>query len=168
MLAGSPRALHEIGRDQGVQATNDMLAEGIITQEIADEWMEYYEGLLEEGARLTEMTGEELLNTVIIGMPAIYHLSIIESLPLRYIQRNQTPVLIIHGDRDFQVFTEPDFRMLEGATRELDYVTAILYDNVNHLLMQSRTGYNDMREYMVAGRVDEGVLRDIVSWVNLR
>ena len=121
--------------------------------------------LLEEARNMHEMTRDELRGTMIFGLPGLYQLSIVESLPLPFISRNDTPVLILQGDRDFQVTADVDFQIFLDYTSDMAHVTAILYENVNHIFMLSQTPYNDLRDYMLTGNVYERVLRDIIEWV---
>jgi len=176
MLGGSPRRLYEISHDQNIQLItdalndlDDLIAAGVISQEEADDLLaaslDTVSNALEEARNMPNMTEDELADAVIFGLPAVYQLSIAESLPQIFIARNTTPVLILHGDRDFQVFTEEDFNVLVNYTQGMAHVQTILYDNVNHMFMQSQTAYNDTRDYMPTGRVYEQVLRDIVAWI---
>lgn len=149
LLAGSPRSLIEIIYDQNMQIIDDALRTEQMTQEEADNHRENIAVQLE----------------LRFGLPAAYHQSIVDSLPLPFIARNQTPVLILHGDRDFQVFTDRDFQMFVDYTQDMAHVQTILYDNLNHLFMQSQTEYNDSRDYMIAGHVDEAVIYDMAQWI---
>ena len=177
MLGGSPRPLYEISYDQNMQLiTNalddlhDLVTAGVISKEDADAMLaanlEIIANALDEARNMPNMTEAELAETMIFGMPAVYQLSIVESLPQIFIIRNTKPVLILHGDRDFQVFTEQDFNVLVSYTQGIEHVQTILYDNVNHMFMQSQTSYNDIRDYMPTDRVYEQVLRDILAWIN--
>ncbi|MCL2361324.1 MAG: stalk domain-containing protein [Defluviitaleaceae bacterium] len=177
MMGGSPRRLYEISYDQNMQVITDalndlpdLIAAGVISQEEADAILtanlDIIASALEEARNMPNMTEAELAEAVIFGMPAIYQLSIVESLPQIFMARNTTPVLILHGDRDFQVFTEQDFNVLVSYTQGMAHVQSILYNNVNHMFMQSQTSYNDIRDYMPTDRVYEQVLRDILAWIN--
>ena len=165
MLVGSPRPLFEISYDQSLQSINYMFAAGLMSQEVADENLAMIEELLEEARNMGDLTEDELRDAIIFGMPGLYQQSIINSLPLQFIARNTTPVLIIHGDRDWQVLTDADFQVMMDYTQGMAHVTAKLYDNVNHLLMQSQTDYTDLRDYMIVGNVDVQLLRDLVEWI---
>ncbi|MCL2376068.1 MAG: alpha/beta fold hydrolase [Defluviitaleaceae bacterium] len=165
MLAGSPRSLYEVQYDQNVQLINDLLAAGLIPQETADENLAMVAEMLEEARNIGDLSMDELRDRLIFGIPGLWQQSVVNSLPLPFITRSTTPVFIVHGDRDWQVFTDVDFQVMADYTHDMPHVTAKLFDNVNHLLMQSQTPYNDIRDYMVRGNVDRQLLRDMVEWI---
>jgi len=165
ILAASPRALYEVSYHQNVQDIDIALELGVISQEEADIHLAMAAMLLEEARSLLQLSAEELQGEMVFGFPGVWQLSVLESLPLPFISRNDTPVLILHGTRDWQTPAEPCFQMFIDYTRDMGHVTAILYDNINHLLMYSQTPYNDLRDYMVPGNVYEQLLRDILDWV---
>ena len=165
LLAAPARPLFEISYDQSVQSINDILSAGLMTQEEADGSFAMVAALLEEARNLINLPIEEMQDMLIFGLPAIYQRSWYDSLPIPIILRNTIPTLILHGDRDFQVFTDRDFQRFADYTYGYAHVTAILYDNVNHILMQSQTPYNDLRDYMIPGHVYRRLLRDIVEWI---
>jgi len=170
MMNGSPRPMFEWSHDQSVRSIEDLLREGIITQEIADISLASAAAMLEEARDIHNLTPEELADATISGMSGIYQMSIIESLPLPFISSNNTPVLILHGSRDFQTTVDDDFSILVEYTQGMSHVTTILYEGLNHLMM---TAYRqggplvvDVMEYAIPDRVDRQVLRDIVEWVS--
>jgi len=165
MLAASPRALYEVSYDQNHQHIGIALEMGAMSEDEAEYFLAMVAELLEEARNMHEMTRDELRGTMIFGLPGLYQLSIVESLPLPFISRNDTPVLILQGDRDFQVTADVDFQIFLDYTSDMAHVTAILYENVNHIFMLSQTPYNDLRDYMLTGNVYERVLRDIIEWV---
>jgi pimeloyl-ACP methyl ester carboxylesterase len=170
MLGGSPRALYEVQYNQNVQSIQDMLAIGFLTEAQAADLLAMVDGLLEEARHMPHMTGEELADALIFGLPALYQLSIAESLPQTFMARNNAPVLIIHGDRDFQILTEQDFNVLVRHTQDMPHVTAIMYDDLNHLFMralrQEGERVVDIMEYRVPGTVDRQLLQDVLDWLN--
>ena len=165
LLGASPRSLFAVQYDQNVQSINDMLLAELISQEDADGLLTMVSGLLEEAERLLTLPVTELQGEVIFGIPAIWQRSLYNSLPLPIISRNEIPTLILHGDRDFQVWTDADFQLFVGHTQGYDHVQTILYANLTHLFTQAQTSYNDLREYMIPSHVYQQVLRDIVDWI---
>ena len=165
LLGASPRPLFEVSYDQNIQHFNNLLLAGEMSQEEVDEWSVIVADLLEEARNLPNLTEEEMQGMLVFGIPAIWQRSLYDSLPLPIISRNIIPTFILHGDRDFQVWTESDFNVFVEHIEDYAHVTARLYDNVNHIFMQSQTDYNDLREYMVLGNVDRQVLRDMVEWI---
>ena len=166
ILAGAARPIFEAQYDQNLQAIADALEAGLMSQEEADEWLAMVADLLEEARNLPYLTQEEMQGMLVFGIPAVWQRSVMDALPLPIISNNPNiPVLIQHGTRDWQTLPEFDFALFEEYARVYEHVTAIIYDNVNHVLMQSQTPYNDLRDYMVPGHVDGQLLRDMVEWI---
>ena len=165
LLAGSPRPLYEIQFDQNLMAVLAALEEGEITFELADIYVQFFEEQLASAEIIPHLFDFELVETTVFGIPALYHLSILHTLPLPLISESDRRVLILQGDRDFQVLADTDFHIFESYTADMEHVTTILYEGINHLFMRSQTQYNDLRDYMPPGRVDPDVLRDIVEWI---
>jgi len=165
MLAASPNPFFVISYHANVQAIGDMLTAGEIPQEEADALLATARSWLDDSWARIHLPAEELAGTQIFHVPAIYQQSIYNSLPLPFITEGNRPTLIIHGGRDFQVFTETCFEPMVEATKGMAHVTTMYFEGVNHLLMQSQTDFNDLRDYHIAGRVDENLLRSIVDWI---
>lgn len=166
LLAAPARALFEVQYEQNLLSINSALEMGLISQAEADEIFAMIAGLLEEARNLPNMTEQELQNALIFGIPAVWQRSYLDSLPIPIISRNVIPTLILHGDRDWQVSTERDFKRFVEYVGDYDHVTTILYNNVNHILMQSQTDFDDLRDYAPLGNVYKGLLQDIVRWIN--
>jgi len=165
MLAASPHPFFVISYHQNLQAIGELLAAGAISQDEADALIAMVRALLDEAWEMIHLPAEELAGAEIFHMPALYQQSIYNVLPLPIIAAGNMPTLIIHGGRDFQVTTELDFQPMVDATQDLAHVTTMYFAGINHLLMQSQTPYNDLRDYHVPGRVDENLLRAIVDWI---
>ena len=165
MLAASPHPLFVISYNQNIHFINEALAAGEISQEIADMHIAAAYAWLVEAREMITWPIEELAGRYIFHMPALYQRSIYDSLPLPIIIGGNRPTLIIHGGRDFQASTEADFLPMVEATEGLAHVITMYFDGINHLLMQSQTDFNDLRDYHVQGNVDENILRSMVEWI---
>jgi dienelactone hydrolase len=73
------------------------------------------------------------------------------------------PMLILHGDRDYQV-TSVDLQGWRDALDRRTDVTIQSYPTLNHLFMAGE-GKATPAEYERAGRVAEFVLDDIATWI---
>ena len=73
------------------------------------------------------------------------------------------PMLIMQGDRDYQITTEDDFSYWKLILKDKHNTTYKLYDDLNHLFI-SGEGMPNPDEYYKAGHVDEQVIIDIISW----
>ena len=166
ILAGTPRPLHHVSYDQNLQAINDAVKAGLITQDEADMLLDTVDAMLEEANNLPNLTDEEIEGMFVFGaLPADYARSFYDVLPLPVISRNIIPTLILQPGRDFQVSVENDFNLFVENTKDYAHVQTVLYDGLNHLFMTARTDFNDIREYMLPGNVDETVLADIAEWI---
>ena len=75
----------------------------------------------------------------------------------------KTPMLIMQGERDYQVNGE-EFARWKAALGTRPDVTFRSYPALNHLFIAG-TGPSLPDEYQVAGHVAEEVIRDIAAWV---
>jgi hypothetical protein len=73
-------------------------------------------------------------------------------------------MLIIQGERDYQVTMADDFAKWKAALASTPTVTFKTYPALNHLFIPG-SGPSLPAEYFVAGHVDEAVIRDIVAWI---
>jgi dienelactone hydrolase len=75
----------------------------------------------------------------------------------------QTPLLILQGERDYQV-TMQDFGNWKAALGERKNVTLKSYPALNHLFMEG-TGKSTPEEYAKPGHVSADVINDVAQWV---
>lgn len=73
------------------------------------------------------------------------------------------PLLILHGERDYQVTME-DFKRWSAALGSKKNVTLKSYPELNHLFIAG-TGRSTPSEYEQVGNVDERVVEDIAAWI---
>jgi alpha-beta hydrolase superfamily lysophospholipase len=72
-------------------------------------------------------------------------------------------MLILHGERDYQVTMEEFARWKEALGSRAD-VMLKSYPGLNHLFITG-TGPSLPAEYQVPGHVAEDVVRDIAAWI---
>ncbi len=86
--------------------------------------------------------------------------------PRPALARLECPVLALGGTLDLQVFHEQNLTEIERTVREAGGdVTARRYEGLNHLFQPATTGV--IGEYStIEVTVDEGVLGDIVEWID--
>ena len=171
IMSSSPRPLHQIWYDQSKHTINDAIAAGTISQADADEALATLAIRFEEAQNALTLPADQLENVLIFDtFPALYEMSLVESLPLPFIAGNtDRPVLILQGGRDFQTTVEDDFQIFLDGTAGMTHVTTRLYETLNHIMMTAKlqTGplVVDVMEYEIPGTVDGQVLRDIVEWI---
>jgi dienelactone hydrolase len=97
------------------------------------------------------------------GAPASYWIDLRGYDPPAAAAAVKLPMLILQGGRDYQV-TPDDFAKWKAALGTRSDVALKLYPALNHLFIAG-SGASLPAEYMVAGHVDESVVRDIAEWV---
>jgi fermentation-respiration switch protein FrsA (DUF1100 family) len=101
-----------------------------------------------------------------LGLAAPYWLDLVAHPPAQLARRDRRPILVLHGDRDYQV-SIADF---EGWRRGLaGHPRAKLkrYPALNHLFVAG-TGKSSPVEYDVPGNVDVEVVDDIAAFIGAR
>ena len=118
----------------------------------------------EQLAKVKTLKPEEA-NTAapIFGAPPAYWLDLRGYDPPEAAKRLKQPLLILQGERDYQVTME-DFKRWSAALAKNSNVTLRSYSALNHLFITG-TGPGKPAEYDHAGHVDERVIQDIAAWV---
>lgn len=97
------------------------------------------------------------------GAPAAYWVDLRGYDPIKVARSLDVPLLILQGERDYQVTMEDFARWQEGLSGQ-DDVTFISYARLNHLLM-SGEGPGSPQEYEQPGYVDAPIVGDIAGWI---
>ena len=167
-LAGSPRSLIEIAKDQNIAISISYIEtlDGEEKEEFLkametfeDDWADFWNAFL-------DLPDDEAKNTMVPnwGNTSAYYWKDLQRNPTsKYVQDINIPFLIMQGSADFQASADIDFVAWQELLAGRQNATFKLYDGLNHLLMTSTTG--DLDEYKVAGHVDGQVLQDIVDWI---
>jgi dienelactone hydrolase len=108
-------------------------------------------------------TEEATTGRMISGAPASYWLDLRGYDPPSEAKRVKAPMLILHGERDYQVTAE-EFARWKAALGSRRDVTVHSYPALNHLFIAG-TGPSLPAEYQVPGHVAEEVIRDIATWI---
>jgi dienelactone hydrolase len=99
-----------------------------------------------------------------LGVPAKYWLDLRGYDPAEEAKKVTQPMLILQGERDYQV-TLVDFARWREALDNRDNVKLISYPDLNHLFMFGK-GKSVPAEYFEPGHVAEVVIDDIAKWVS--
>lgn len=157
-LAGSTRPLEELVLEQ----TKYILAhDGNVTdeeQEKIDEIAKQVEFVKSPDLSL-ETTAKELP----LGIPASYWLDLRGYDAAERAQTLKKPLLILQGERDYQV-TMDDFMRWKNALKERDDAKFISYPKLNHLFMEGEAK-SSPADYTVPGNVAKVVVKDIANWI---
>lgn len=98
------------------------------------------------------------------GMGAAYWRDFANFTPIETCAREQRPVFVLQGARDYQVTLEDDFAKWQASLGQIQHANLRVYHDLNHLFI-SGEGKSTPREYDEPGNVGERVVRDIAQWV---
>jgi dienelactone hydrolase len=157
VLAGAARPL-----DEAIVAQTRYLAaaDGAISQE-EQQGIDRAAALAESVRALTPEDAKS--GRMISGAPASYWLDLRGYDAPSAATRVKAPMLILQGERDYQVTPEEfaKWKAVLGSRRDVVFHG---YAALNHLFIAG-TGPSLPAEYQVAGHVAEDVVRDIASWI---
>jgi dienelactone hydrolase len=102
----------------------------------------------------------------LLGAPAAYWLDLRDYVPSELARTLSQPLLILQGERDYQVTME-DYGRWQAALADRADVTFKSYPALNHLFIAGE-GPSTPAEYDQAGHVAEEVIRDIAGWIRDR
>ena len=97
------------------------------------------------------------------NLSAYYWQSVLNYKPLIEIQKVNIPILILQGERDYQV-TMKDFELWKRSSKNNKKASFISYPKLNHLFMPGEKA-SDPKEYAIKGTVDEKVIEDINNFI---
>jgi len=97
------------------------------------------------------------------GAPAKYWLDLRGYEPARESKDLQKPMLILQGERDYQVTME-DFANWKSALASRKDVKLISYPKLNHLFVEGE-GKGTPAEYLQSSNVGAVVIEDIAKWI---
>jgi dienelactone hydrolase len=118
----------------------------------------------EQAAKVKSLKPEDAGSTApIFGVPVSYWLDLRGYDPAESAKALKQPMLILQGERDYQVTME-DFKRWDTALAGKRNVTLKSYPGLNHLFIAGTTRSTPL-EYEQPGHVDERVLEDIASWI---
>jgi fermentation-respiration switch protein FrsA (DUF1100 family) len=100
---------------------------------------------------------------VLLGLPVGWWLSLKGYAPVAETRRLGIPVLVMQGERDFQV-TMKDFALWKSGLDARNRVTFHSYPSLNNLLIKGE-GKGSPAEYHVPGNVASEVVDDIAAWL---
>ena len=96
-------------------------------------------------------------------MPTAYWLDLQNYRPAELAKSVLKPMLILQGERDYQVTME-DFKIWQDALSSRSDVQFKAYADLNHLF-ETGNGKSTPQEYQTGGSVAQPVIDDIAAWV---
>jgi len=160
--AGSPRNLSDILMSQN----DDVLSQlPKLLQIIAKKQIR---GLKAKFDAILGMSEEEAKQAKILGKSYAWYFKEMAEHPVAdYLIATEKPVLILQGDKDFQVSPEKDFALYQQICIGKPNVRFKFYPGLNHLFMKSVYGRlkDFKKEYKIPQKVSAEVLEDIAEWI---
>jgi uncharacterized protein len=155
ILAGATRPLADITIEQ-----LDYLA--TLDPEFSPKKAEELDGLRKEAARVrAARPGDE--GASFLGVPLSYWADLNAYDPAATAARLAIPILVLQGDRDYQV-TAGNYRRFEEALRDRPLAELHLLSGLNHQFMAGK-GRSTPREYQIPGHVDGRIVELIANFV---
>lgn len=109
------------------------------------------------------LTSETSMDELPFRIPADYWLDLRNYEPHHAAADVKLPMLVMHGERDYQV-PETDFEMWREALAERDDVAFKSYPNLNHLFMPGEGPVNQS-EYLMPQNIPQFVIDDIANFI---
>lgn len=156
ILAGTTRPLPDVMIEQF-----DYLAN--LDGKVTEDEKKQLDSVRLEVAKINSPSLKTDASGTILGAPASYWMDLRSSLPTEVAKSLKLPMMILQGERDYQV-TMVDYgnwRTALGTRKDVEFKS---YPSLNHLFISGR-GKPGPSEYEVAGHVDEAVIKDIAKWV---
>jgi dienelactone hydrolase len=114
--------------------------------------------------KVKKLTAADSSSTnLVLGAPAKYWLDLRSYDPPMVAKTLGLPMLILQGERDYQV-SMADFDRWKKALTSAPKVTFKLYPKLNHLFIAGQ-GKSKPAEYEIAGHVSEEVIQDMAAWI---
>lgn len=156
-LAGATRALEDVIPEQLAYLFS-------LDGTVSPEEQKQIDQAKEQAAKVKALKPEDTSSTtVIFGAPVSYWLDLRGYDPAESAKALKQPMLILQGERDYQVTME-DFKRWNAALSGKRNVTLKSYPGLNHLFIAGTTRSTPL-EYDQPGHVDERVIDDIAAWL---
>ena len=162
ILAGSPRNLTDIMLGQ----SEDLIGQlGKLLRMIA---VKQTAGVKKKFDAIAGMTDKQAQSTKTLGRIYAWYFKEMNEHPAScYLLDSKKPMLILQGEKDFQVSVEKDFNLYKQILKEKSDVTFKLYPGLNHIFMKSvySTVKEFKKEYKIPSKMASDVLSDIAQWI---
>jgi hypothetical protein len=116
-----------------------------------------------EVAKVKKLTATGQNPPTVMKMPSGYFVDLIDYDPAAAAAKLPQPMLILQGERDFQVTTK-DFAMWKSGLAAKKNATLKSYPKLNGLMIAG-DGKGSPGDYRLPGNVDAEVINDVVAWI---
>ncbi len=157
IMAGAARPLEDLALDQ----IDTILS---LQNEVSADEKRQLEAIRAGAARIKALKEGETFSGLIIGAPPSYWLDLKGYAPARVALSMKAPMLIVQGERDYQV-TKKDFEIWKQALSARPDILFIAYPLLNHLFIAGE-GLCTPSEYNIPGHVSEALVHNIATWMH--
>ena len=159
IMAGITRSLEETILDQFTYLYN---LEGNITEQQKAE----LDDLKEKVDKLKDIEFIENISRqdLPLAMPVHYWKDLHDHDPVSIVKTLSLPILVLQGERDYQVLESKDFKGWKDALNNRENAAFKLFPKLNHLFIAGE-GKSSPQEYMVEGHVEKEVINTIAEWI---
>ena len=162
LMAGTPRKLEEVMMEQTEEAMSSM---GKLVKALAKKQVQKFNTLFNG---LYNLSDEEARKRKVGGGTTLYYFKEMgeHGVP-DYLAALEKPMLIMQGEKDFQVRADKDFSAYQELLKGKQHVTFKLYENLNHAFVPSVYGRiaKAKQEYGIEQHIGENVIADIANWI---
>ena len=163
LMAGTARKLEEVMMEQMEEAFSN--ATGLM-KKIGQKQIDKFANLF---GSLSYLSDEEAKKQKLgNGVTLYYFKEMSHHATTDYLMALQKPVLVMQGEKDFQVLADKDFRAYQNLLKANRNATFKLYENLNHAFVPSVYGSiaKVKQEYAVEQHIGQEVIADIGRWIN--
>jgi dienelactone hydrolase len=154
VLAGAARPLEDVMSEQYQYIAS--LDKSAVSQSTLDE-------VQKQIAAVKALKPGDESRPPILGLLTAYWLDLQNYQPAELAKTLTSPVLILQGERDYQVTLE-DFKVWQAALSSRSNVQFKTYPDLNHLF-ETGSGKSTPQEYQQGGSLAVTVIDDIAAWV---
>lgn len=161
MMASPSRAWSEAAYDQAIRYGMDGLEYDTV---------QYLEPMLESDIKdIRELDGseeEDEWTNILLNQYVYYWIDLNAYDYPQMVADSEKPVLIMQGDADYQIETDPDYNGWVEILSNKENATCKLYENVNHMMMEVEGPYTNVsKQYERPLHVAEEVISDLADWI---
>ena len=162
LLAGTPRRLEEVLLEQTEEAVASMKG---FTRKIGQKQLtqlrQTFEGLY-------DLSDEEAKQKKVGGGTTLYYFKEMGQPTVEaWLQKTRKPMLVMQGEKDFQVKASMDFALYRKLLEDRDNVTFRLYPGLNHAFVPARFDSiaDAKQEFTPERHIGPQVLDDLADWI---
>lgn len=162
LMAGTPRKLEEVLLEQTAEAMEEM---NPLMRKLAGKQNQKLVHLFDG---LYDLSDQEAKKKKVGNGTTLYYFKEMGEHPAdHYLASLEKPVLVMQGDKDFQVKADRDFAAYQKLLADKDNVTFRLYEGLNHAFVPSvyRRITKARKEYNIEQHIGEEVIADIACWI---